>query len=291
MYHFNLGNALREQGKLDEAIAEYCNAIDLDRKYAAPHYNLGNLLREQGKLDEAVAEFRKAIDLDPKDARLHIGLAEALRDQGKLEEAAAEYREILALRPADPHVGQNALQELRRCEQMLPLDKKLPAILKGEARPADATEQLGLARLCYYKKRYATAVRFFADALAAQPDLADDLDAYNRYDAACSAALAGAGQGQDTPGLDDKERARLRQQALGWLRADLDSWAKQMQKGRARTQAAVNQLRHWQVDSDVASLRDAAALKKLPEAERAECRKLWGEVAALLKKSGSDGKK
>jgi serine/threonine-protein kinase len=291
--HYNLGNVLFDQGKRDEAAAEYRKAIDLDPKLAAPHNNLGNALKDQGKLDEAVAEYRKAIDLNPKSAAAHTNLGNILRDQGKLETAATEYRKAIALPPDTPRVRQDALQELRKCEEMLALDKKLAAILKGEARPADAAEQLGLARLCYCKKRYATAVRFFADALAAQPKLADDLDdgVTYRYHAASSAALAGAGQGQDTAGLDDKQRARLRQQALGWLHADLDSWAKEMQKGAARTQAAVNQLRHWQVDSDVASLRDAAALEKLPEAERAECKKLWAEVAALLKKAVENGKK
>jgi tetratricopeptide (TPR) repeat protein len=289
--HNNLGNVLSQQGKLDEAIAEYRTAIDLNPKDAWPHNNLASVLSQQGKLDEAIAEYRTAIDLDPKFAVAHNNLGQALKDQCKLEAAATEYRKALALNPADPRERQRALQGLRQCEQMLAVDKKLPAILKGEARPADAAEQLGLARLCYTKKRYAAAARFFADALAAQPNLADDLDAYNRYDAACCAALAAAAQGQDTAGLDDKERARLRQQALGWLRADLDSWAKQMQMGPTRTQAAAGQLRHWQVDSDVASLRDAAALEKLPEAERADCKKLWAEVAALLKKAVENGKK
>jgi hypothetical protein len=48
-------------------------------------------------------------------------------------------------------------------------------------------------------------------------------------------------------------------------------------------------LRHWQEDTDLASVRDAAALGKLPESERIEWKKLWADVADLLKKSG-DGK-
>ena len=48
----------------------------------------------------------------------------------------------------------------------------------------------------------------------------------DRYDAACSAALAAAGQGVDSANLDDQERTRLRKQALHWLRADLAAWTK-----------------------------------------------------------------
>ena len=41
-------------------------AIHLDPKYALAHNNLGNALADKGRLDEAIAEYREAIDLDPK---------------------------------------------------------------------------------------------------------------------------------------------------------------------------------------------------------------------------------
>jgi hypothetical protein len=133
-------------------------------------------------------------------------------------------------------------------------------------------------------KRYQSAARLYADAFAARPGLADDLKAQHRYNAACYAALAAAGQGRDAPGPDDKERARLRRQALGWLQADLALWGKEAQKGTPQARAAVQKiLRHWQKDSDLAGVRDAA-LGKLPEAERAEWQQLWGAVEALLEK-------
>jgi hypothetical protein len=175
---------------------------------------------------------------------------------------------------------------------MLALDKKLPAVLKGEAQPADAVEQMGLADLCNLKKRYAAATRFYAGAFAAKPTLADDLQAGVRYNAARNAALAAAGQGEDADKLEDKERARLRQQALGWLRADLAAWSKEAESGAPKARAAVQKtLPDWQEDSDLASVRDPAALDKLPEAERAEWKKLWAEVEELVKKSGEGGKK
>jgi tetratricopeptide (TPR) repeat protein len=67
----NLGLALSDQHKTDEAIAEYRKAIELDPRLAAPHYNLGLALRDQLKTDEAIAEYRKAIEVDPRDAAPH----------------------------------------------------------------------------------------------------------------------------------------------------------------------------------------------------------------------------
>jgi hypothetical protein len=47
-------------------------------------------------------------------------------------------------------------------------------------------------------------------------------------------------------------------------------------------------LRHWQTDPDLAGLREAATLAKLPEAERKRCRQFWAEVTQLLDRAGKE---
>jgi hypothetical protein len=99
-------------------------------------------------------------------------------------------------------------------------------------------------------------------------------------------ALAAAGRGEDAAKLDDKERRRLRKQALDWLRADLALYARQPATGKPADRAAVQQaLRHWQADPDLAGIRDAAALARLPAEERTAFARLWADVAELLKKA------
>jgi hypothetical protein len=74
----------------------------------------------------------------------------------------------------------------------------------------------------------------------------NDLRAAHRYNAACAAALAAAGQGEDATKLDNQERVRLRKQALDWLRADLTLRTKQLEGGPPADRAAAQQaLRHW----------------------------------------------
>jgi hypothetical protein len=110
----------------------------------------------------------------------------------------------------------------------------------------------------------------------------------HRYNAACAAALAAAGAGKDAP-PSDADRARLRGKALGWLRAEFDAWAKALDGGDPRARPAfASILQHWKVDPDLASLRDANALAKLPEAERKDWQALWADVDALLKRAGAD---
>jgi serine/threonine-protein kinase len=97
--HINLANALRDQGRLDEATAEYHKALRLKPAHPLVHNNLGNALLDQGKLDEAIAEWRKALKLKPDYASAHTDLGIGLRQQGKLDEAIAEHREALRLKP------------------------------------------------------------------------------------------------------------------------------------------------------------------------------------------------
>jgi hypothetical protein len=106
-----------------------------------------------------------------------------------------------------------------------------------------------------------------------------------RYNAACAAALGGCGKGNDADKLDDKDLVRLRNQSRAWLRADLEAWTKLVDQGKVGDRAAaVQALRHWQTDIDLADIRDKSALEKLPDTERAEWEKLWTDVSDLLKK-------
>jgi tetratricopeptide (TPR) repeat protein len=277
-----LGIILREQKKLDEAVAVSKKAIELKPDYAEAYNNLGAALADQKKLDKAVAAYRKAIGIKPNYAEAYNNLGVALREQKKLGEAVVAFRQADQQLPNHPVIRNN----LRLTQRWLELDKQLPALLAGKAKPSSPQEQIELALFCAsYKERYRAAVRFFTDAFTAEPKLAEDLRFQHRYDAACAAALAAAGKGVDAGKLEDKERARLRQQALDWLRADLTVYTRDADKGPPNTRRAIQQrLAHWQQDTDLITLRDANALTAIPEKEWAAWQKLWSDVAALLKK-------
>jgi tetratricopeptide (TPR) repeat protein len=97
--HSNLGTALASNGQLDEAIAEHRMALDLAPNDADGHFNLGNALAVQGGLDDAVRELREALRLDPGFAEAHVNLGNALVTQGELDEASEHYRRATELRP------------------------------------------------------------------------------------------------------------------------------------------------------------------------------------------------
>ena len=110
--HNNLGNALKDQGKLEDAVAAFHKALELKPDHAEAHSNLGSALKEQGKLDEAVAAFHKALELKPDHAEAHSNLGSAFKDQGKLEDAVACYRRALEFNPDRAEIHSNLLLTL-----------------------------------------------------------------------------------------------------------------------------------------------------------------------------------
>ena len=62
----NSGKRLRATGDLDNAIAQFRTALAATPDYAPAHFELGLALQQQGKKEEARQEFEKAASLDPK---------------------------------------------------------------------------------------------------------------------------------------------------------------------------------------------------------------------------------
>jgi tetratricopeptide (TPR) repeat protein/tRNA A-37 threonylcarbamoyl transferase component Bud32 len=279
--HYLLGTFLRSQGKRDAAIDEFRTTIALDPKNTWAHWQLGYSLQNKGELDGAIKAYRQAAALDRKHVMAHWGLGRAYCAQGKIVEAVAEFRRAVAIEPSSVWLS----SELARAEWMLAAESKLPSFLKGEFEPQTSEERIGLAGLCQAKKKYRAGAQAFADAFAADSTLAGHAQTSYRYAAAECAALAGTGAGEDAT-ESETERARWRRQARDWLRADLDSQGPRIRSGFPGDRFVVlSTLRHWQVDSDLAGIRDKESLAKLPAEEQKAWNELWADVAAALKES------
>jgi tetratricopeptide (TPR) repeat protein len=299
--HNNLGLALRDQGRLDDAQASFERAIEADPRFLGAYMNLGNLLRRRQEVGRAIECYLQAARIDPRDARPHYSLGLIKAEQGQIEDAIQQYQMAVQLDPrffqAESNLGrllteQGRLDEaIRHLEAAVAIEPKDPVSHKNLGR---ALQRKGLpdqALLHLFqshdlKKEYLAAARLCADSFAADPKLADELHAGHRYRAARAAALAGCGGGADGAAVDETERARWRQQARDWLRSDLAAWTKKLEAARPAEIVEVQKaLAGWFQEPDLAGLRDADSLGKLPPAEREECRTLWEAVAALLRRA------
>ena len=98
----NLGAALEQAGRPDEARAHYEEALAIEPTRAQAHHNLANILDQQGHFAEALPHFEEAIRLRPREALPRCSLGQALGGQGRMAEALAQYALAMQLAPADP---------------------------------------------------------------------------------------------------------------------------------------------------------------------------------------------
>jgi tetratricopeptide (TPR) repeat protein len=272
----------RSHGQQDKAIAEFREAIRLKEDYANANSNLGLSLQYKDQLDEVIAHYQQALRFNNDNAEAHCNLGLALLRQGRFAEALAALKRGHELGSLKPGWSYPSARWLHDCEKLLELESRLPQLLAGTARLAEARESLALAAICTYKLP-AAAARWYTEAFAAEPGLASAVGQDPRYNAACVAALARCGEGEDAAQLDDAQRGRWRQQALVWLRAELGAWRELLDREPDRARPKVAQtMRHWQQDPDFKGVRGPDALVKLPQGEREDWQKLWADVAETL---------
>jgi tetratricopeptide (TPR) repeat protein/tRNA A-37 threonylcarbamoyl transferase component Bud32 len=279
--HYNLGNYVREQGDHVGAAACYRRATELDPKFASAHYNLGVLLLTQGDFSGAVTRLGRVLELEPGRFQAHVQIAGALISLGRFDDACTAAQRALDLCPPGRPGHDEAALRLREAEWILQIDRRLPAVLRGEDHPANVTEHAFFAGLAGVRRQYAGSARLYDQLFRKDPAAAESQN--RRYTAACCAAFAGCGQGEDDPAPDADERARLRRQALDWLRADLKVHVTGLAAADPKVkEAARYALRIWQANTNLSVVRDAAGLEALPDDERDAWRQLWADVAAAL---------
>ncbi|MFN2378541.1 MAG: tetratricopeptide repeat protein [Candidatus Binatia bacterium] len=141
--HYNLANAYKRMGRLDEAIPHYEAAIRLLPGVVRSYQNLGSLYLEQGKEEEALRVYTAGAEAKPEAAIAHRNVGTTLLRLGRAEEALARARTALRLEPGNTNghrLAGDALMALGRPSEAAAMWREGLA-----ARPADANlkERLG----------------------------------------------------------------------------------------------------------------------------------------------------
>jgi tetratricopeptide (TPR) repeat protein len=97
--YYKRANALKDVGRLEEAVASYDQAIERRPDYAYAFCNRGAVQQKLGLLAQAVSSLDQAIALEPTDAMAHYNRALALQDCSRWEEAVGSYDRAVALNP------------------------------------------------------------------------------------------------------------------------------------------------------------------------------------------------
>ena len=97
--HLNRGNMLLAMDDAEGALGAYATALVHNPDYAAAHYNMGNANIRSGRYEAALAAYRKAIGLRPDFADAEVALGYALEELGRDDEAMLHYQAALQLNP------------------------------------------------------------------------------------------------------------------------------------------------------------------------------------------------
>lgn len=120
--HGCLGEALRAEGRYDEALAEYRKALAINPRYVAALINFGVVLGLVGRIEEAIVPLQSAVRLQHGDVAARNGLGLALALEGHLNEALEQFEIAVLLDPdsVDAHISLGRTQgNLGRLDQAI----------------------------------------------------------------------------------------------------------------------------------------------------------------------------
>jgi tetratricopeptide (TPR) repeat protein len=105
--HNSLGNLLNRQGLAREALKEYQLSLAIKSDQAMPHFKIGMILAAAHQLPQAVEEFTHSLRIDPANANAHNDLGAALSQLGEYDKAVEQFAAAIRIDPALTRARQN----------------------------------------------------------------------------------------------------------------------------------------------------------------------------------------
>ena len=206
--HNLIGYLYLTQDNPAAAIPELQTTVRLKPDNLDARNNLGNALRQQMRYDEAAEQYRYVLDhftptpgLDA--SRIKFNLATALGQAGKTDEALALFAELVAAPNPDAATLKNYgffLQKAGRSAEAADALRRA-----AEKDPKDATAWLSAGEIYAKNQRYDDAIAALTKAVG--PDVSPPLDAVGQYDAYFALGEANAAKGGTAEAIKDFDTA------------------------------------------------------------------------------------
>jgi tetratricopeptide (TPR) repeat protein len=141
----NIGVALLEQFKHQEAAGEFRRALKIEPSLALARVNLAIALYNTPDIESALREIKAAANLQPASPQIHYMLGLIARAQNRTTDGVAEFQRVLQIDPRDPgtniNLGQLFMQQRKYPEAVA----ALRAALASEPYSVTATYNLAIA--------------------------------------------------------------------------------------------------------------------------------------------------
>lgn len=168
---YNIAQVYAFTGRLDEAIAHYTGAMEMDPNYSEYYNERGSAYLKLGRLDEALADFREAVELSPPYPEVLTNLGQCYQLLDRMEEAVEAYSASLDLVPTQ------SLALAGRAQAYEALGRPDAALADYSASlaldPAQPLVLSNVAVLHYEKGDVAQALEGLSRAIALSPETAE----------------------------------------------------------------------------------------------------------------------
>ncbi len=166
--HFNVAVLQGQLKRTEEAIKSYRKALALKPDLTDAHYNLAIALQAQEEYELAEQSYRKAIELEPHFHEAIVNLGAVLQEQGQLQQAIDMYQRALSIK-VEAKMYFNIGTAYKNMGKLADAIDAYNEALKLEPHYADA--HASMAEVLRDQGRYDESVTFFKQALAIDPTL------------------------------------------------------------------------------------------------------------------------
>jgi tetratricopeptide (TPR) repeat protein len=172
--HINLGSALFDEGKTEEAIAHYSEAIRIMPDIILSYNKRGIAYDKLGRHQRALEDFNKAISLKPDDAISYNCRGNAYAELGQYQMAIEDYNKTIRLKPdnADAYISRGTIYTKLGQYQMAIEDLNNAIRL----RPDNAAAYNSRGAIFIKFGQYQMAIEDYNKTIRLKPD---DADVYN----------------------------------------------------------------------------------------------------------------
>jgi tetratricopeptide (TPR) repeat protein len=167
------GILFASQGDLNAAIADFAQAIRLDRNFTAAYYNRGNAYAKKGNHDMAIADYTIAIWLDPEHSDAYLGRGNAYRKKREHSKADEDHKmvSLIATSQAAPTPTPTstlptptpAITPSTTPEPVEAAPSEPAKVAKRTLKPKEAKALYNASRASYFRAEYAIALDGFKE--------------------------------------------------------------------------------------------------------------------------------
>ena len=169
--YYNLGIALHELNKFDEAIANYDQAIQLDHHYIQAFNGLACALKELKRFEDAIAYFDRAVTLNPSYAEAYNNMGLVRHELKEYNAAIDNYEKAISIKPDYFEAFYNKGIAQIGLKQFDAAISNFKQSLNLKSDFAKAHNGLGHAN--QELKQFATAIANYEEAIHLDPNFAD----------------------------------------------------------------------------------------------------------------------